>query len=126
MPQISLDYDLENVSSEFTPLEPGTYYGRIESVELTKSQKTNKPMLKIVWIITEGEYEGRKLFDNVLLETEWKVKQYALLAGIPSGTELDTDDFKDCEAILHVIQKPNPQGGEGEMTNNIKKIEAIS
>ena len=66
MPILNLDYDLENVSSEFEALPEGQYLAKITEAELTKSS-TDKPMIKVTWEITDGEYEGRKLFDNNII-----------------------------------------------------------
>lgn len=117
---IDLDYNLEEVSSSFEPVPAGNYEARIDSVELVTSQ-TNKPMLKVAWEITDGEFVGRKLFDNVVLTVPWKVKQYAEVAGIESGAELDTDDFVGAEGIVEVqVTEYN-----GEPRNAIKKVQPL-
>jgi len=118
MPLINLDYNLEDVSSTFEALPEASYLCRIKDADLVESS-TKKPMLKFVWEVFDGEFVGRKLFDNVLLETDWKVKQYCELAGIESGSTLNTEDFKGVEGALNVKvgeynNKPN---------NNIDSIE---
>jgi len=81
-------------------------------------------MLKFTWEIVDGEFAGRKLFDNVLLEVGWKVKQYAEAAGIPNGTELDTNDFQGAEAILTVgyAKKQNPEDDTEPLRNQINRV----
>jgi len=118
---INLDYDLENVSDSFEPLPEGQYMCRLDKCELVNSS-TGKPMLKMEWVIIDGEFEGRKLFDNVVLTVDWKVKQYATLAGIESGSTLDTKDFEGIEALLKVNQEERSDG-KG-ITNRIKDITA--
>lgn len=122
--RIDLGYNLEEVKNEFEPLPPSTYEAKIADCELTNSQKTNKPMLKFSWEIVDGEFAGRKLFDNVLIETTWKVKQYAEAAGIPSGSELDTADFKGAEGILTVAyqKKQDPDDPNEPLRNQITRI----
>jgi len=117
MPIINLEYDLNDVSSEFEPIPAGTYAARISDVELTESS-TNKPMLKFKWEITEGEFAGRTIIDFVVLTVGWRVKQYAEVAGIESGTELVTEDFMNCDGVIEVTTEEY----NGEMRNRIKKV----
>jgi hypothetical protein len=124
MPILDLEYDLENVSSEFEALPAGQYLAKITEAELTKTQSTNRNMIKVTWEITEGDFEGRKLFDNIVLieAAAFKMKQYAELIGVESGSQIDTADFVEAEALLTVIQ------GEynGEPNNSIKKVKPAS
>jgi len=121
--RINLGYQLEDVKSEFEPLPRGTYEATITECTLAKSS-TNKDMLKFTWTVNDGEYAGRKLFDNVVLDVGWKVKQYAEAAGIASGAELDTEDFKGATAILTVdfAPKQNPDDETEPIRNAIKRI----
>ena len=114
---INLDYDLDDVSSSFEALPPDQYPAKLDKCTLVQSSKGN-PMLKMEWVVMEGEYEGRRLYDNVVLSVAWKVKQYAEAAGIESGTELDTKDFDGMEAILDVRQREYNE----EMRNEIKGL----
>lgn len=122
MVQINLDFNLEDQQSEFQPMPAGQYMGKIsnpDDVQLTESSNGN-PMIKVQWTVTEGEYEGRKLFDNVPLTAKagFKVKQYAEVIGLEEGAELDTDDFVGAEALLKVTQREY----QGEPRNNIDKV----
>jgi hypothetical protein len=118
---LTLDYNLEDVEEKsFEPLPAAQYFAQIvnpDDVEL-KESSTGKPMLKIVWTVQDGEFTGRKIFDNVVLSVDWKVKQYADIAGIESGTELDTEDFVGVEALLDVVQDTY----QGKVNNKIKTI----
>ena len=114
---INLDYDLQDVSSDFEALPIGEYACKLDKCTLVQSS-TGKPMLKMEWVVLEGEYEGRRLFDNVVLEVAWKVKQYAEAAGIESGKQLDTQDFEGLEAVLSVQQREY----QGSIRNEIKGL----
>jgi len=121
MPLIDLDYDLKDVKSEFEPLPVGDYVAKIETCELVKS-KTDKDMLKVRWTVAEPvEFEGRKLFDNVVLTVPWKTKQYAVAAGIESGSQINSADFIDTEGILSVTQR-DYQGSIQNQINTVKPI----
>jgi hypothetical protein len=122
--RINLDYDLAEVKNEFEALPASTYEAKVVVCEYTTSKSTNKPMLKFTWEVLDGEFAGRKLFDNVLLETGWKVKQYAEAAGIPSGSELDTNDFMGAEGILTIgyAKKQNPEDDAEALRNQISRV----
>jgi len=120
---IDLGYDLKDVKDSFEPLPEGQYMCRIDKCTLTQSS-TGKPMLKMEWVVIDGEFEGRRIFDNVVIsdQTRWKVKQYADLAGITEGTAVDTNDFEGVEALLGVFQEER-NDGKG-ITNRIKTMTA--
>lgn len=122
--RVDLGYNLEEVKNEFEALPASTYEAKIATCELTMSKTSNKPMLKFVWEVVDGEFAGRKLFDNVLIETSWKVKQYAECAGIPSGAEVNTDDFLNAEGILTVgfAKKQNPDDDTEPLRNQINRV----
>jgi hypothetical protein len=122
--RIDLGYNLEDVKNEFEALPQSTYEAKIAECEFTTSKSSGKPMLKFTWEVLDGEFQGRKLFDNVLIETSWKVKQYAEAAGIPNGSELQTEDFKGAVAILTVgyAKKQNPDDDSEPLRNQITRV----
>jgi hypothetical protein len=118
MPVIDLQYNLEEQSSGFEPLPADQYKAKIVKIELGESQ-TGNPKLDVQWEVVEGEYTGRKIFDTVPLHVGFRVKQYADLAGIESGSTLDTSLMMDAEAILSL----SVESREGyDDRNKIKKI----
>lgn len=118
---LNLDYNIEDVEgNDFEPMPAAQYFAQIvnpDDVVLTESS-TGKPMLKFTWTIQDGEYAGRKVWDNVVLSVQWKVKQYAECAGIESGAEIDTEDFVGMEALLDIIQDEY----NGKVNNKIKTV----
>lgn len=133
MALVNLDFNLEDVKDNFQPLPADDYAAKIVSQELKTSSNGN-PMIAIVWEITDGEFTGRKMFDNmVLIESMgWKIKQYAELLGMTSGSSLDPALLEGVEAILKIIQKnKTPEElakdkaagrDENPIRNEIKKI----
>ena len=120
--RVELNYNLEDVKSEFTPIPAADYLGRLDKFELAAS-KDGKPMIKAAWEVVDGEFAGRKLFDNVMLDVEWKVKQYCVAANIESGREFDTQDFLNTEAILSVLIEPAKDGYAEK--NKINKVRPV-
>jgi len=125
MPKVNLDFNIENASSGFEPLPADQYPAKIIKSELATSQAGN-PVIKIQWEITDGEFTGRKLFDTIPLQIDWRVKPYAELIGLSSGSELDTDDFIGAEAILQVKIRPADEKAGRDAQNEIKKITPMS
>ncbi|RLG66749.1 hypothetical protein DRN93_05805 [archaeon] len=118
---IRLDYDLADVQSDFEPLPVGTYAARIAEATL-ETASTGNAMIRVVWEVADGEFQGRKLFDNVVLTVPWKVKQYAQLVGIESGQEIDLDAFVGAEAIVEVTQEEY----QGEIRNRVKRVRPVA
>jgi hypothetical protein len=54
---------------DFTPLRPGNYPARVESVEV-KETRTGKPMFSLTWVVTSGPDAGRKTWSNIVLSAE--------------------------------------------------------
>lgn len=131
MALINVNFNLEDVKSSFEPLPADKYPVRLMKQELTTASSGN-PMIKIEWEVTDGEYTGRKIFDNVVLTVDWKVKQYAELIGVESGNSFDPELFIGVEAIIDMLLKPQtPKEKEAAkmagrdpeaMVNKINKI----
>jgi len=126
MVQIDLGMDLENVQSTFETLPGGVYNAKISKAEITKAKSGNN-MIKLTLDITEGEYAGRKLFDNlVLIDTcMWKVKNYCEVIGITSGSAIDTQDFIGVELVATVVQEEGKGDYAGQLRNAIKTVAAV-
>jgi len=85
-----LQFDFTGVQTEFEPLPVGLYSAAVEEVTfIPHSKKSGEPSVKFVFIVTDTEYEGRKLFYNTSLQKQaaWKfVKTLnALGVEVPSG-----------------------------------------
>lgn len=66
MPQISIDFG--SVEDSFSPIEPGTYPVIVEQVEMRMGKTSNQPYLNWEFTVTEGEFEGRKLWYTTSLQ----------------------------------------------------------
>ena len=108
MSLIKFGFQLEDVVDNFAPLPTDKYPCKFTAKELKKSNAGND-MLSVEWTVTEGEHAGKKIFDNVVLSLDWKVKQYADLIGVVSGDSFDPDLFDGLEVIIDYVlrdQKP--------------------
>ena len=64
---IVADETQANSGGDYTPLPEGVYNLLIEKAELAKS-KANNDMIKLTFVVEDGEYEKRKLFTNLNVE----------------------------------------------------------
>ena len=69
------DYDFDvntvkEVDDDFKPLPPGNYPVSIDYCDVRDTKKMNGEMLHLEFLVTEGNWQGRKLFDNLLLKHE--------------------------------------------------------
>ena len=104
-------------------LPDGLYQVLIESVDLTETKETHKPMFKWCFVVAAGEYQGRHLWKNDVLTTEkmgyfktdlWKCG-------------LDIEDINDLPGALKQlldvalevkqVTKPNPKDPDRPFVN---------
>ena len=69
------DYDFDvntvkEVDDDFKPLPPGNYPVSIDYCDVRDTKKMNGEMLHLEFLVTEGNWQGRKLFDNLLFKHE--------------------------------------------------------
>lgn len=64
-----MTFDLSSVEdvAGFEVLPKGTYDAIVDEFEFTTSQSSGAPMIKAVYLITNPEYENRKIFDYYVL-----------------------------------------------------------
>lgn len=136
MPTISVDFT--NVQG-FKPVPAGEYLVEVANVEVTES-KSGDPMLKVQYKIAEGEYAGRTVFDNIMLDyhnkdTREQVMAYAqrdlevLLGQEMTGKQnLSTEDLVGAQATAVVTQTVTPveEGGSGEPQNNVARLKSAN
>lgn len=77
----------ENGVGEYPEVPDGTYVGKIETMELGAT-KDGRPMLKVMFRITEGEYEKSCLFMNrVVYGTKNDANMIASVIGFLSNLD---------------------------------------
>lgn len=72
--------DLSGVTSRTVPTE-GIYSVKVEDIESTESS-TGNPLLKWVFVITDGKFKGSKLFENTSLQPQALFKLKSVLEGL--------------------------------------------
>ena len=81
----------QNGSGEYEETPYGKYIVSVEKMEL-KESKSGKPMLSVWFDIKEGEYKGRKIFMNQLVEQPFQIHiANEFLRSLDSGVDVDFD-----------------------------------
>lgn len=114
--------DFSNVEGgNFDPVPAGDYLVEIEKFEETTSTSGNQ-MIKATFKIVEGEYEGRKIFDNYVLNQNslWKLKSLFVALGedVSGMAEFSPDDFVGKKFLATVSIE---ESAGYDPTNRIKK-----
>lgn len=129
MAVVDLDFNMEDVKSGMEAIPADQYQARIKEATLGESQAGNS-MITFVWEVTDGEYIGRQVRDwvTLLTSTAWKVKPYADLIGVETGSRLDTEAFIGAEAIISVTPERgrDQAADEAPAFNKVKKLTPIS
>lgn len=105
---------------DFEPIPEGDYLVEIEKVEHKHSQSGNE-MLQMTFNVVEGEYAGRKVFDNYVLTQAalWKLKSLFVALGkdVSGIAEFEPDELIGNKFIATVsVEEYN-----GNENNRIKK-----
>lgn len=119
MPDFAVDFS--NVE-DFEPLPVDLYEVEVKEVSLKNSQSKGEPMLAIQLEVLDGEYQGRKIFTNLMLAGAGMgiTKQAFKALQIPSG-EMNTEDMIGATATIRVTQRVYKieDGGDGNVRNRV-------
>ena len=107
----------------FDPVPDGVYPVRVDACTPEVSQNGN-PYLKFVYVITEGDHNGRKVWDNltIIAKTAWKQTQvFETLTRQPfrtGGLKINPKDLVglECRAVIYQSEY------NGKISNKIEKL----
>lgn len=112
----------------FEALPEGDYTAFINDSQKKESQSGNE-YLAIEWVIASGEFEGRKVFQNLNL---WHDKQSVVmrarsdLGAISRATGVttfsDSEEFHDIACTITLIQRESEYLGERRIQNEIRGV----
>jgi hypothetical protein len=112
---------------KFERIPDGDYYSRITEVK-DKVTANGDPMASITLTITEGKFEGRKMWDNIIfphsespaIKILGRSKHFLHAIGEPyeGAIEYDTDNWKFKDVIINVGFEPAK--GEYKEKNVVK------
>lgn len=126
---LNLD-ELSKSTKTFEPLPEGYYQAQIESVE-PRTFRSGNDGLAVTYFITDGEYRGRKVYDNIVFvpKAEFKVAQlYKALYGddVDGSVTIDTEELEEAEhtpvRIRVGIREYVAADGTPKTTNAVKGV----
>jgi integrase len=131
-----LDTAFDVANEEGTPprtlLPAGKYKAEITNATVGPTKNGKGQAVSLTWVITEGDYENRLVFQNVLIQHEseeaqrfgrQKFKDVCSSCGITSPvTDLDVLTYKTC-VISVVIRKD--KSGEYEDKNEVARVNPL-
>lgn len=99
--QLKKKWKEEEASDEFQQVPKGNYLGVIYDSEFTESSNGN-PMFKLTLQITDGEYTGRNVWDNIVItdKTIGMVKRKLQQLGCADDAMDDFDELEDVAESL--------------------------
>ena len=118
----------------FEPVPTGTYACEVENdLVVTDSKSSNNKIVKLeLRVLDDGEFKGRKIFDNLIIatdpevkkKTEWKIAQFAIACGVCTKdtlNEIDLEMFKGTTCEVKVGVKTEAYQGETKAKNVVKE-----
>jgi hypothetical protein len=111
MAQISLNMEGVDHQTSFEPLPAGVYVCQVTDSG-AKFSKNNRPNLNITMTVVDGEFTGRKIFDNFTLDHEIGLKIFKTLcvvAGHPNPNFVrDSEELHGLYAKVRIAIKEDP------------------
>lgn len=114
--------DTTGVETEPEAIKPGLYPAKVKEVELTESQKDKSPMLKVLYEITGGQYDGRVLYDYIMLDNDammFRLAAFQDAIGLKRKGEIDTDKIVGKKLQIRTVVQKSEEYGEQARVRNI-------
>jgi hypothetical protein len=128
MPRLHID---ASEAQSMKPIPEDTYPCTVLSVSEAK-QGPNATYVEAVLVVSEGEYEGRKLYRNMPIEGKGAGIFIDFISKVTGEDydiddldelDIDTDDLEGQEVGAVVTQREYPEGS-GEFRNEVSRIVA--
>jgi hypothetical protein len=80
-----MKFKFDEIKSSFDDLPTDRYEVNVVKMELASSKNKNTPMLKVQYKIIDGDFKGRIIFDQFVLQQNslWKLKGLLKATGSP-------------------------------------------
>jgi len=120
----------ENAGGDFDALPMNRYKLRVEEVELKKASTGNE-MIATTFVVTEGDFKNRKLWNNFTLTPKAMVFLYSFLKAAKSdlitNENVETDEIVKAMPGMEVTAYTEPDvTPSGNPKNTLSKWQPIS
>jgi len=103
MAELNFNVDQSAPEEEIGPVPAGTYIAAIVESDYKANKNNNGMILKLTYQILQGEYKGRKIFENLNLEHENRQASVIARKSLNSiGMAVGVNQIRD-SALLHNI-----------------------
>lgn len=121
-------------ATELQPVPPDTYDAILEEWEYNPSSASSgKPYIKMKFVVTSGEHEGRVLFRNRSLQTQslWALKKDLIRLGISEDRLAGEEDLEDimpdaigapCRLKVAIREYKEDEDSEPRLVNDVRDV----
>lgn len=119
--------NLDEINEGFSPIPEGDYEAYVYDIERTKFT-TGSEGFKITYNIADGPYQGRKIFDNIVLTeaAQWKLGQfYKAVTGASGVVDIDIStipSFVGKRVLLSVKVEEQTYNGKTNERNVVRGV----
>ena len=115
----NVDFSQVEAASTFEPLPAGTYHCRYLKDEPRQSRSSGDTYLSATYVVVDGPYAKRQIFDRYLIWNKnptcqrihlGKIKAIGLAVGVPNPS--DSGQFWGKELLLKVALRTDDQGNQ--------------
>lgn len=132
---MKLSADFSKIATDFEPLPADAYRVNVESCEDKKTQ-TGKDQTSVKLVVSEGPFEGRVLFDNLVWTTDkgtpntvsyGRLRAYTIaIHGEEAGAAADIDTESlvggTCQVVVKLKTRQRQDTKEMVTENSIVKV----
>ena len=118
------DYENNRTKREYMEIPDGEYIIAITSMFVGYTKSTNRPVLKCVFKITDGEYENKCIYMNQILTAQYPIKiatDFLKSLGTSNTKEIAYNGFEEFKILTDKIFeeiKGNVEYGISYKTNS--------
>lgn len=130
MADLGYDFDASTVEPDdrnFDPLPAGTYEAMIVDSDVVDTKSSSGRMLKLTWMIVSGEFENRRVWQNVniLNQSEkaqaiGQIQLKAICDAVGVGGVRESSDLHNVICLIQVKIKNDQQYGP---SNEVGKVQ---
>ncbi len=126
----SFDATQHDPTQSYDPIPAGKYRAMVVDSEVKPTKAGTGHLLKLTWEVLEGEYKGRKVFDNVNIDNpnpqavEIAQKQLSAICRACGRLQIsDSAEIHDIPCVIKVAVRP--ASGDYDAQNTIKAVEPV-